>query len=830
MKAIVTVMTFGVMLLVTCAWADAADAPRLLVPAPQKVQWSSEPLLTLAGKTVAIVVGDKATEPEKYAAQRLAEQVEKRFALKWPIVPENQMPAANVVILVGQRSTHQRLDALCKEKNIELSEASPGFDGYVIETLKDDGRDVVLVGGSNPRGAIYGQDTLFQLIDGPKDQPTLARASIRDWPTVPWRGRPQTAVSHYLQPGEMDLLAASRINFIDLRNGTYAYSGGDELEKDIITRAIAEAHRRGMIVFGTVNCGIPKTEQDAVMDTFREMITLGADGLWISFDDKGPGEDPVGMTSRALALGRQHDMTGPLIAITPPKGSYQDVFTDFNRKIMAVPGMEQALWFWTALPNKTNTKLARSIGLKCRPSWWHNWPRIWITPIYQPVPPMALGWHGPDDEILATLTSTCEAVMPWGGNQLPQWYVAPICAWWGWNPAAHRFVDVRARIYNSVFGPALVEKMQAFDDKVTKLQAMLRYPMDGSEWCPFYPPRLRNPADRDAAMKILAELEPLLADIEINTAGQSLIDAQKVAGEYLKRMREEIDYDKALVQLPFPEYWWIDYQRKVLEAVHAGDMAKADKLMAAVRDRLLDETNQIAERLKGRHHVKEYTEFWTRMAQLDGRGWQQLLVKRQEEFKASVAEYALQNAKLDEMVKPLKNPPLDWGTAHWDRTNRLRATVLPTSNEQYWGCWIGGQVESYGEKAVVFAAKRRASRSDGEFCELKADVPVSGRRDRLALLLYFADINKDAIGGQSLPYRWGNHTFLQVLWGDKVIWEGDVGPARQTGQWLVAKLPTIPDNVAALPLRVRVEDRIWIVKNYTFVLVGPIRLIELAEP
>jgi len=74
MKAIVTVMTFGVMLLVTFAWADAADAPRLLVPAPQKVQWSSEPPLTLAGKTVAIVVGDKATEPEKYAAQRLAER------------------------------------------------------------------------------------------------------------------------------------------------------------------------------------------------------------------------------------------------------------------------------------------------------------------------------------------------------------------------------------------------------------------------------------------------------------------------------------------------------------------------------------------------------------------------------------------------------------------------------------------------------------------------------------------------------------------------------------------------------------------------------------
>jgi hypothetical protein len=272
----------------------------LLVPTPQKVQWSSEEPLGLAVKSVAILVGAKASEPEKYAAQRLAEQVEKRFALKWPIVTEDQMPAANIVILVGQRSTHQRLDALCTEKNIDLSEQSPGFDGYVIEMFNADGREVVLLGGNNPRGVTYGQDTLLELIDGPKDQPALAWASIRDWPTIPYRGRPQTSVAHYLRPGEMDLLVASRINFIDLRNGTYAYEGGDKLEKDLITRLITEAHRRGMIVYGTVNCGIPKAKQSAVIDTFGEMIGLGVDGLWPSFDDKGPGADPVGMIRQAL--------------------------------------------------------------------------------------------------------------------------------------------------------------------------------------------------------------------------------------------------------------------------------------------------------------------------------------------------------------------------------------------------------------------------------------------------------------------------------------------------------------------------------------------------
>jgi len=45
------------------------------------------------------------------------------------------------------------------------------------------------------------------------------------------------------------------------------------------------------VVYGTVNCGVPAAQQDKVLGTFRELLALGADGLWMSFDDKGPGED-----------------------------------------------------------------------------------------------------------------------------------------------------------------------------------------------------------------------------------------------------------------------------------------------------------------------------------------------------------------------------------------------------------------------------------------------------------------------------------------------------------------------------------------------------------
>jgi hypothetical protein len=36
---------------------------------------------------------------------------------------------------------------------------------------------------------------------------------------------------------------------------------------------------------------------------YREFIQLGADGLWLSFDDKGPGEEPEKLVFEALELG-----------------------------------------------------------------------------------------------------------------------------------------------------------------------------------------------------------------------------------------------------------------------------------------------------------------------------------------------------------------------------------------------------------------------------------------------------------------------------------------------------------------------------------------------
>ena len=88
-------------------------------------------------------------------------------------------------------------------------------------------------------------------------------------------------------------MMTSRINFIDLRDGIYAFEPGAKLK----TGGTAEGHQGGP---GSRPAGLRggelrrsrRAEQDAVIALFKEFIELGANALWASFDDKGPGEDP----------------------------------------------------------------------------------------------------------------------------------------------------------------------------------------------------------------------------------------------------------------------------------------------------------------------------------------------------------------------------------------------------------------------------------------------------------------------------------------------------------------------------------------------------------
>ncbi len=833
----------GWTVLASAALSHAGESAVSLVPPPKEVAFPATPAIVLPDGSVAIVIGDRASEPERYAAELLQKNVAKRFGPEWPVIAESgDHQKYRTIILLGQRSTHGLLERLCAQKKLRLSPQSPGHDGYVIQMFDHQGRQIVLVGGSNPRGVIYGQDTLFQLLGQEGGRTTLTRASVRDWPTVPWRGRARTHYLDYLKPGEFDCYLTARVNWIDLRTGTYAFGPGEKLDKKNIGEVIQQAHRRGLRVYATVNCGVPREEYDDVLETFDEMVQLGADGLWISFDDKGPGDAPEEIVTRILAYGRSRGITGDRITICPPKGSYQEIVTEFNRRIMAIPGMEQAWWWWTRVPSGENLAAARSIGIKSKPAWWHNWlrPEGGFTHIshrtmhkedkrsYLEVPTLSPGWHAPSYPVLATAGPHVDSILPWGGMKLAQYYIVPVLDWWGWDPANHDFPAARRRIYTIVFGAGQVEPMMTFDDTLARVKSLFAYPWKQTEWFPACPARLKQLTDRDRALAMIAKLEELLSRIAPGALRQSMLPTEELRHDFLEAMRDELVAGRAAALASYPEYWWNDHQRKLLTAVYDGNLPQADELIAEVRDRLLGDLAEISQGLGHLNGVNEYVDWWTERAGMQAEGWRRLVAERRVELADRIWKYGYYVAVTSNMVEGMRHPLLGWGTGRWERANRVLATVLPSEREAFWGDWIGGLYRKGDTEAAVFACHRRTHSRPGTFSELQVELPLAGKRDRLALLIFLSNVNKDEIGLDHVEARWADHRFITLTWDDKTLWEADLGRPREQGEWFMVKLPAMPEDLSELSLRLRVEDR-RIVLGPGIVFVGPIRLIELPE-
>lgn len=819
------------MALILCPGAAllAGQVPEL-VPAPREVKWSAEPPARLTAGTVAIVVGRQAAAPEHQAARMLQETVAKRFGQQWPILREGEENVNHkVLVLLGQRATCARLDELCRKHGMDLSAVSPGFDGYVITPVAEGDRLTIVVGGCNARAVEYGQDTLSQMLRGSGKDLDLVKGAVRDAPVIPWRGRPQTQVGHYLRPGELDLYVLSRVNFIDLRSGIYAFQPGEKLDREEIAEAIKQAHLRGIIVYATVNCGVSGKEYEKVLGTFRELLDLGADGLWLSFDDKGPGEDPVGLTKQVLELGRQRQISGQPIAITPPKGSYQRIVTDFNRKIMAVPGMERALWFWTGVPSTQAVEEARSIGIKVRPSWWHNWPRLETPQSYVGLPPLSLGWSEPDYETLAAGGDCLEAVMPWGGNAFGQHYIAPVINWWGWNPQAHDWDALRRRLFSIVFGPGQVPAAMKFDDGLREMFGLFEYSYKATDGLPFCPPRLRRAADRERVGALGAGLASVLDEIAAKAPGQTLLAEDALKSSYLDRMRRELETHRAAAKLTYPEVWWPEQQQRILDRLHAGDAAGVDELASSVRGRVLKEVDEISRSLPSGPYAKAYADWWRARASLDAGGWKALVEARRKAMGDRLKDYFWSMVNPGPLLEGLASPPLEWGIGRWQVSNRLLATALPGTNEWFWGDWMAGPYERGSVRAAVFAAGPKTAGAPGEYAELKVSLPVSGHRDRLGLLVFASSANKDLFSATPVKNRWAGYRFLELAWQDKTLWEADVGSLPDRGEWFLVRLPRVPDDVKDLTLRLRIGDRKVSHGNYTLCFVGPIRLMELPE-
>ncbi len=130
-----------------------------------------------------IAIPASPSEQDVFLARMLTEELGDRFDLHLKIERLEHLAPARKLIVMGVFSS--RLVAeYCAGHGLKVDARNPGPEGYILRT----GPGIVVVAGSDERGAFYGLQSLRQLAVARSGAVRFAGTEIRDWPAKPFRG------------------------------------------------------------------------------------------------------------------------------------------------------------------------------------------------------------------------------------------------------------------------------------------------------------------------------------------------------------------------------------------------------------------------------------------------------------------------------------------------------------------------------------------------------------------------------------------------------------------------------------------------------------------
>ena len=134
-------------------------------------------------ESVAIALPSKASDLDVQLATQFANDLSDRFDFHPLRVAMQALTPGRRVIVMGT-TANPLVKEYCAKNGIDVSATSPGPEGYVLRVEPG----VVVVAGSDERGAFYGLQSLRQLISRRQSGPEIRGVQVRDWPSKPFRG------------------------------------------------------------------------------------------------------------------------------------------------------------------------------------------------------------------------------------------------------------------------------------------------------------------------------------------------------------------------------------------------------------------------------------------------------------------------------------------------------------------------------------------------------------------------------------------------------------------------------------------------------------------
>ncbi len=558
--------------------------PGGIIPAPKRAVYGGRPVALAArgdGRPVcAVSLGRRAAAPELEAAAEWKRHLEALHAgVRVAVLREDETPPASVtlIVMLGTPASHGRLLTLCRRRRLRLGPAEPGREGYRIRFLEAGPPAFILCGGSDPAGCYFGVQSLKQLCTVRPGGIILRRATVDDYPTVPFRGM------NLNSPRACACLAAAKLNgwVVNQYHLLHRWKTPPAPYRAYLRRVCREAPRHGAQVLQVVNplrspdggyggafkiqCGSNR-DIERLYRTLCLSLEAGSRMVMLAFDDhaskiNGPAShyiltDPDDRRRFRGDLGRAHahvagriyarlcrDYPGVTLLVCPvyyylPRGPLHTLGEAYLRTLgRALPPEVGIVWTGNGVrsPDLRRVHLDRYRALIGRkPFFWNNdfnclhaAPRYLFDPFgagYFKGLPSSTG-HGMMIDYCMEGRTTPGAVA-WTA---PVKQVMRVALWqvadYMWNPERHEAERSLRRALAAVAGPASVASLLRFRDACGELHDRFVF---------LRSPQTRVPLDADAVRRmraLLREARAALAEASRRGAPSPLIN--ELNGEWL---------------------------------------------------------------------------------------------------------------------------------------------------------------------------------------------------------------------------------------------------------------------------------------------------------
>ncbi len=167
--------------LASAAFPASAIETSPIFPAPRESSPAAGDFVL--DRTSVIAIPAAPSEQDLFLARMLAEELGDRFDLHLKIERLERLAPGRKLIVMGTFA-NPLVAEYCAGHALKVDARNPGPEGYVLHT----GPRIVVVAGSDDRGAFYGLQSLRQLAVKRSDALHFAGYEIRDWPAKPFRG------------------------------------------------------------------------------------------------------------------------------------------------------------------------------------------------------------------------------------------------------------------------------------------------------------------------------------------------------------------------------------------------------------------------------------------------------------------------------------------------------------------------------------------------------------------------------------------------------------------------------------------------------------------